>query len=344
AVVAEWSEWWPAHVLCCPLVWGGRHLGMLFFARAEPWLDGDLQLIETLTASYTQSLTLAVLGDRLRPRRRWRPKRRAAIAAAIVLVILIGVMPIRASVLAPAEIVPVDPAPVRAPFDGVVGSLQVAPNQVVHAGQVLVSLDRDQLQARYAVAQKALDMAQAQYMVAAQQAMSSSKDSGQIAVLASKVDQQRAEVVYDKTMLDRAYLTAPIDGIAVFDDANQWIGKPVETGERIMLVASPKNTQLEIQVPAAEIVTFAKGSDVVFFNNVDPDRPTEGKLTFASYSSAMTADGVLAYAFRARLDPDKAGTLRLGLKGTAKIYGPRRPLALWLLRRPIAVMREWLSL
>ena len=33
------------------------------------------------------------------------------------------------------------------------------------------------------------------------------------------------------------------------------------------------------------------------------------------------------------------------LKGTAKIYGPRRPLVLWLaLRRPIQLVREWLSL
>ena len=36
-------------------------------------------------------------------------------------------------------------------------------------------------------------------------------------------------------------------------------------------------------------------------------------------------------------------TLRLGLKGTAKIFGPRRPLALWLLRRPIAFLRQILA-
>jgi hypothetical protein len=50
----------------------------------------------------------------------------------------------------------------------------------------------------------------------------------------------------------------------------------------------------------------------------------------------------MSYAFRASLD--RASTLRLGLKGTAKIYGPRRSLVLWLLRRPLTVMREWLSI
>ena len=28
------------------------------------------------------------------------------------------------------------------------------------------------------------------------------------------------------------------------------------------------------------------------------------------------------------------------LKGTAKIFGPERPLALWLLRRPLAYLRQ----
>ena len=56
-----------------------------------------------------------------------------------------------------------------------------------------------------------------------------------------------------------------------------------------------------------------------------------------------TVDGGLAYNFRAHLD-DAAGGLRLGLKGTAKIFGPPRPFLLWVLRRPLAVVREWLSL
>jgi hypothetical protein len=150
-------------------------------------------------------------------------------------------------------------------------------------------------------------------------------------------------LAYDREMLDRADVTAPADGIAVFDDSNEWAGKPVALGERIMLVASPTDTELEIQVPASEVVTFEPGSKVAFFSNLAPDRPARGKLVFASYSSSVTAEGVLSYAFRAKLDPGEPA-LRLGLKGTAKIYGPRRSLILWVLRRPIAAIRKTLSL
>jgi multidrug resistance efflux pump len=266
------------------------------------------------------------------------------IAAAAVLLALV---PIRESVLAPAEIAPIDPAPVRAPFEGVVDALQVTPNQPVHAGQALVLLDRTQLQTRLSVTQKALDMAREEYSDTSQQAMSDEKAKGRLAMLASKVDQQQAELRYDQDMLARARITAPADGIAMFDDSSEWVGKPVALGERIMVVASPQRVQLEIQVPAASVVSFEPGSEVKFFSNLAPNEPLGAKLSFASYASAVTADGVLAYAFRAALEPTREpgkAPPRLGLKGTAKIYGPRRILALWLLRRPIAILREWLSI
>ena len=95
-----------------------------------------------------------------------------------------------------------------------VDALRVAPNEVVHAGQPVVSLDRTQLATRYAVTQKALDMAKEEYADTAQAAMSDEKSKAKLAILASKVDQQQAELAYDKDMLDRAAITAPSDGIA----------------------------------------------------------------------------------------------------------------------------------
>ena len=344
ALAREWPEWFPPNALWCPLARReGDLVGGLLLGRTDPWLDGDRQLVEMLSGSYAQSL---ILSDTARPAglSRWaRLRRRPVLIGIVVALALVALVPTRQSVLAPAEIVPVDPAPVRAPSEGVVDALHVAPNEPVHTGQLLVSLDRTQLATRLAVAQKSLDMAKEEYADTAQAAMSDEKSKAKLAILASKVDQQQAEMSYDKDQLDRAEILAPADGIAVFDDSNEWAGKPVALGERIMLIASPTDTQLEIQVPAADVVTFAMGSEVVFFSNLAPDSPSRGLLTFASYSSAATADGVLSHAFRAKLDAKEA-PLRLGLKGTAKIYGPRRPLALWLLRRPIQLVREWLSL
>ncbi|PTB21006.1 HlyD family secretion protein [Trinickia symbiotica] len=342
ALAREWPEWFPANALLCALDWrDSEPAGYLLLGRADAWTDSDRQLLGALAGTYAQSL---LLHRRVRKpsvlRQLAARKRPLAIAAAVLLAL--AVFPVRESVLAPAEVVPVDTAPVRAPFDGVVGALRVNPNEAVRAGQPLVSFDRTQLQTRYEVTKKALDMAREEYADTSQQAMSDDKAKARLAMLSSKVEQEQAELVYDEDMLRRAEITAPVDGVAVFDDSSEWIGKPVVLGERIMVVASPTRTQLQIEVPAASVVSFQPGAEVVFFSNLSPDKPAYGKLTFASYSSTVAADGVMSYAFRASLDPGHA--LRLGLKGTAKIYGPRRALALWLLRRPLTVLREWLSI
>jgi multidrug efflux pump subunit AcrA (membrane-fusion protein) len=259
----------------------------------------------------------------------------AAIAAAMI--------PVRASMLAPAEIVAAEPFAVRAPFDGVVDSIHVTPNARVHKGDVLIALDITERQAKAEVAQKALEIARAEYAEATQQAMSDPRQKGRLAILQSKVEQAQVEYDYDRTMLRRASVVAPQDGVAVFDDPHQWIGRPVTLGERIMVVAPPQSPDLDISVPIADVVTFQTGADVTFFPNVTPDQPWRGHLLYASYGSAPSADGVLSYQFRARLD-DPQGGLRLGLKGTAKVFGQHEPFALWALRRPIAIVRAWLSL
>lgn len=338
----EWPEWFPAEALLCPLVWRDTaSVGYLLLGRADVWTDSDRHLLDALAGAYAQSLLLHRRDPKPGVLRQMAARKRPlAIAAAVLLAI--AVFPVRESVLAPAEIVPIEPAAVRAPFDGVVGSLRVEPNQAVRAGQLLVSFDRTQLQTRYEVAKKALDMAREEYADTSQQALSDDRAKARLAMLASKVDQDQAELAYDDDMLRRAQIVSPVDGVAIFDDSSEWIGKPVVLGERIMVVASPARTQLQIEVPASSVVSFEPGSEVVFFSNLRPDRPAYGKLTFASYSSTVAADGVLSYAFRATLEHAQA--LRLGLKGTAKIYGPRRALALWLLRRPLTVVREWLSI
>ena len=338
-----WSEWFPKHGLWCPLLHpNGRLLGGLILGREDPWNAADQQILELLASQFGQCLAL----DGERERRLFRLPRRsrrwAAFGALAILIALVLAIPVRRSVVAPAEVVSIDPAPVRAPFDGVVGAIHVAPNAMVHAGDRLVSLERTQLQTQNDVAEKALEMARAEYVVTSQQAMNDPQAKSKLALLAGKVEQRAAELAYAKGLLDRSELTAPIDGIAVFGNAAEWIGKPVLVGERIMQVASPTRTQLEIEVPAADAVTFDIGAEVVFFSNVSPDTPTRANLAYASYTTALTADGTMAYTFRARFQ--NQGLERLGVKGSAKIYGPRQALALWLLRRPIATVRQWLAL
>ncbi len=344
ALAASWNEHLPEYVLWCPLATpDGMLAGGLVFARHDPWTDGEAALLQALTASYSQALIWHNLRRRRRLPRLHHGRRNLVFVAIGLMVVAAMMLPVRSSILAPAEVVPVDPTPIRAPFAGVIENVLVAPNARVLAGEALLTLDTTQLASRVEVAQKALELAQVEYSQVSREAVADLRARGRLALLKSKMEQQAAELGYQTSLLQRARVVAATDGIAVFNDASDWIGRPVEIGERIMLIAGPASRLIELQVPVAEIATFAIGSEVQFFGNIAPDQPVGAKLSFASYGSAMAADGVLSYVFRATLDPD-VEPQRLGLKGTAKVYGEPRPLLLWLLRRPMATMRQWLAL
>ena len=348
SVAAAWPEWFPPNAMWCPLMGRDQQLlGVLVLGRADAWTEADAQMLSLILGGYAQCLALAGLPGQRRLRlarlgQRGRGRRAVIVGVAALAIVLCLAIPVRQSAIAPAEVVSIDPAPVRAPFEGVVDKILVAPNALVHAGDPLVTLDRTQLQARRDVAEKTLDMARAEFEVSSQQAMNDLAAKARLALLSGKVEQADAELAYAKGLLSRAELTAPIDGLAVFDGASEWIGKPVALGERIMQIASPVRVELEVEVSATDAITFDTGSEVLFFSNVEPDRPSAAQLYFSSYASAMTPEGVMAYRFRARFDGSAAP--RLGLRGNAKIFGPKRPLVVWLLRRPIATIRQWFAL
>jgi hypothetical protein len=336
---AEWDEWFAPEAVWVPIADPrGGHSGGLLLGRDEPWHPAELQLLASLSGVYG----MAIAADELpRRRRRWRLGGHALRLAAVAAVVALAFVPVRSSVLAPAEIVARAPFSVRAPFEGVVESVRVRPNAPVKSGDLLVVLDTTERRARAEVSQKAIEIARAELGEATQLGLSDPRAKGRIAVLQGKLAQAELEAAYNRDMLARAEVRAPADGIAVFDDAEQWTGHPVVLGERIMVIGPPRSLDLDIAVPVAEILAVAEDAEMVFFPNTAPDSPERGHLTETGYAAQPTGDGLLAYHWRARLE-NAGGGLRLGLKGTAKVFGPTRPFVLWALRRPLAAVRAWL--
>lgn len=326
--------WWPIRLK-------GETVAILLLARRDPWTEAEAPLLDALGGAYAGSWELARARRAPVRRRGWRTARNVGGAILAAGLLAAAFYPLRTSAIAPAEVVARTPAFVRAPFAGVVDSIEVAPNTAVRAGQVLVRLDRRELDAALRVAAKAVEVATAQYRQTTQEGIGDARARDQLAVLRGRLEEARADYDYRRTLLERADIPSPADGIAVFNDPAEWIGRPVETGERIMQVSPPASSRIEIELPVAEATTFGEGAEVLFFNNVDPDRPASGRVGFMSYATSMSPAGVLVYTVRA--DLDDGAELRLGLKGTAKIFGPPRPLVLQLLRRPLAWIREFFA-
>lgn len=334
---ADWRELSAAEAFWLPLkdrrdeVFGG-----LWLARERTWSPADQALLAQLGDTYAHAWLA------LQPRQPWRlrwPRRRVlALGAALSLGLL---LPVRQSVLAPAEVVPLGGRVVAAPLDGVVGEFLVKPNQPVRAGDLLLRFDDTTLRAQADVAERALGVAEAELKANAQRAFADAESSARLDLLAARVEQKRAERDYARDLLARSELRAERDGIAVFADAERWTGKPVQTGERLLELADPAQAELRIELPVGDAIELAPGAEVALFLDSDPLHRHEARLQRQAYEAETSAAGQLAY----RLDASFAAAApRIGLRGTAKLYGERVPLGLFLLRRPLAALRQSVGL
>jgi hypothetical protein len=256
-------------------------------------------------------------------------------------------IPVPQSALAPAEVISLDSQILPAPLDGVVKDIHVRPNQAVKAGDKLFSLDDTTLRNRLEVVQKGIQVAQAELLAATQKAFDVQQSKAELALLMGRVQERKAELVAVEAQLARIHVFAPMDGVVVFGDPDDWLGKPVLTGEKIMMLANPHPQQLGILIhlPVADAVSLGVGAPVRLFLTVQPLSPLSGHVKETSYQALMSPDNVASYRLRAVFEavpPDSA--LRIGLKGTAKIQGETVALGYFLFRRPLATLREWSGL
>lgn len=341
----DWEEWWPQHALACPLrAPDGDYLGLTFYLRDEPWTEQHIVLLTRLHMAYGYSLW-AISNQAGRLTRWWRRSgaRRRWWRWLVVAAVLALFVPVRQSVLAPAEVIALKAQAIAAPMDGVVKSFAVQPNRPVRQGEIIFTLDDTTLRNRREVALKALEVARADALVAAQKAFDSAQAKGELGSLQGRVREREAEVAYLNEMLARVEVRAPADGVAVYGDPNDWLGRPVVTGERIVLLADPRDAGVLVWLPVADAINLEPGADMRVFLHVAPLSPLTAKLTQTSYQATLSPEGIASYRIRGAFDR-AASEARVGLKGTAKLYGDRVLLAYLLFRRPLAALREWTGL
>jgi Biotin-lipoyl like/HlyD family secretion protein len=337
----DWAEWLPEHGLWMPLPSPSGEKYVLTLFREEAWNEAEIHLLYYLAEAYGHAFSLVEAASPAIPwLERLKVRKTQFILGSLLLLALF--FPIRQSVLAEAEVVARKPTLVRAPLEGVVETFYVLPNEAVKVGQKLFSLDRTELRSRLEVAKEKRDIAQTEYLQTTQQAMLDPTVKHELAGLKSKWDQESAEVDYVSTLLQRCDVLATIAGVTVFDDPNDWLGRPVTQGEKILAVANPQYVELEIRLPMEDLIVLESGSEVLFFSNITPHKPLDASLNYFSYRASPTPADVMAYRLKASFAENEE-LPRLGYHGTAKLYGSRRPFILWLLRKPIQTARLWLT-
>lgn len=340
-LAAEWQEWLPQAVLWVPLTaYGESAQAGLLFARDTHWNEGETYLLEHVAEAAGHAWAA------LNPKKRsWLAgsfnKKRILILAVIIFAALF--IPVRMSVLAPATVIASKPTVLTAAIEGVVNQFYIEPNDKVEKDKLLVKLEDKTLKNKLKITRKTLAITEAEYRKTAQQAMFDIDSKAQVNILKSRIAQQQAEVKNMEDWLERSEIKAPHAGVAIFSDVNDWIGKPVVTGEKIIILADPNEVELEVQLPISDAIKLKPGSEVLLFLNIEPLTVIKATLTFISYQAAITADDQLAYRLKARFKRTDEFP-RIGLKGTAKVYGEQVPLGYYLFRKPLATLRQWMGM
>ena len=341
-LAADWDSWWPAHALWVPLVdRADRSLGGVVFAREQPWTHLEEALFAELARVWSHALSA------FSPRTSWLERAKLALRAgkhrrrALAVAACALIVPVPLTVLAPAEVTAKDPFVVRAPLDGVIDRLYAQPNQRVAAGAPLFALDSTALASRYALANKNYATAQEEYRQTAQLAVTDDKDRLDMALRKGKLEESAVELDYTARELARVRVNAPRAGVAVFSDPNDWNGKAVSIGEKVMLLADPASVELTAYVPVADNVDVVPGAALTLYPKSSPLASYDARIDTVAYRAEPTPEGVVAYRVKATF----SGAVKppLGVMGTARIHGRWVPLAYYLLRRPLATARQWLG-
>lgn len=320
-------------------------VGGLLFMRQEPWREQELSVLAHWQKGINHALVNLYAQSKLTSRIWYNQRRRKIFWAAFLLFPFILSIPVPLSVIAPAEVIPLEPEVVRAPLAGVISTLQVSPNEQVVIGQSLISLDNRELKTELQVVEQARSIAQAELDQAQQAALFDAKAKAALPLLRMRLEQQQAEYNYTAELLSRTEIKATKKGIAIISNENEMVGRPVAIGERLLILAQLDRKELQIWLAVRDEIPLKEGDSVTFYPETAPDVKVEAVIHHIAYQAAETTDAGLAYRLAATIQSaDMIENLRIGMRGSARIYNHKVSLFYYLFHKPLSKLRLWFGI
>ncbi|WP_341224295.1 efflux RND transporter periplasmic adaptor subunit [Loktanella salsilacus] len=316
----------------------GRIFAAILVLHDQPWSPAALPLVERVAEAGAHAW--AALRGPVLDRRRWL-RGRLVLPALLAVLLAAGFIQAPLTVLAPAEVGGQRTAAVSVPLDGVIDRVEVVPNQPVEKGAVLARMEDTELRNALLIAQRKVSVAQTRLAQLRNAAFSDQAAARELKIARAELQVAISEQELARERLDRIEVTAPKDGIAVFDDPRILTGRPVNVGEQIMEIVSPGSLEFTIRLPVVDYITLREGADVRIFLDGNPLTPIKGHLTRSSYRAGAQPDGSFAYKMTARAnDNADLDNVRIGAYGTAQLYGARHSIHYIVFRRPLAWLRQ----
>ena len=318
--------------------------GVLFagvlMLRDQPWVAGEHVLASRLSQTFSHAWYWIATNNRFRPGFKLKA---LPVGLSLVALLAIALFPVSMTTLAPLEIAPRDAMIVTAPIDGVIEAIPIEANSSVKVGDTLVRFADTNLRNRLAVAEREVQVADAKVKKTLLLAVNDIRGRHELAIARAELTVKTAERDYARELFGRSEVKATTNGLAMFGDKRDVLGKPVSVGEKIMEIADPTQVELRIDVPVSDAIILKTGARVKVFLDSAPLTPLEATVLRADHQAKTHEAGVLAFRVTAVLVDKTAVAPRLGIRGTAQIFGDTVPSFFYVFRRPIAGLRQWIG-
>ena len=220
-----------------------------------------------------------------------------------------------------------------APMDGFIKTANVRPGDVVYDGEILGTLDDQDLR----LERLRWSGRRAQLRKEYREALGQHQRT-QIGIFSAQIEQADAQLLLLNEQLARTELAAPFDGVVVSGDLFQELGSPVERGRVLFTIAPLNSYRVVVQIDEREVFELAEGQTGQLVLSALPKELMP--VTVEKITPVSTAqDGRNYFRVEASLE---GGTehLRPGMQGIAKIHIEQRKL-IWIWTHSLV---DWLRM
>ena len=229
-----------------------------------------------------------------------------------VAALIVAFWPATFRVVAPARAEGAGQRVIAAQSDGYVRTVALRPGDPVKAGQLLVTLEDQDLALERNKWSTELSQLDKLYREAL-----TKDDAAQIVIARSKIEQAQSQLELVQRQFERAQLISPVDGVLLSGDLSQSVGMPVKRGQELMTVAPDKSFRIVVEVDEQDIAALRQGQRARVLFAALSDAPLAVTVTrIAPVASAI--DGRNVFEVDGRIDGPADG-LRPGLRGIARI-------------------------
>jgi len=265
-------------------------------------------------------------------------KRRTILFGLLLTVIILSIrVPLRIS--APCEIVAKDPVMITAPVEGTIEKVVATPGEFVKKGDILVQYDKRIPLEELKVAEKQVQISKSELERANNLSAKDPHALTDLAVLALKLKKEAIQLDLAKYRASLLTIKAPENGVIMIDNPDEWRGHPVKIGEKIMMIADPQQTKIQIWVPENDNITLDLKKPIKIYLNVSPEKSHYATLSYISSYSSLSDKSIQSFTAEAEWqEPPK--DIKMGLKGTAILYGDNVSIFYLGMRRPFSYLRN----